>query len=487
MKSICTILILLLLGLPAIAQQGFEMIFGEPQVGEWVVHTLEHQDYYYSLGQRSISPDTHVSKPIIYKINMDGVIIQHVTFPKPDTSYGIQFGIPKSNGNLLCFGLLAHESSPFHARHTYVCEISPNLELIWEKTDTILEPQPQTRHWLRNFLITPGNEVIIQGVLDTAMYGNTKFIFLAKYDFEGNRLDYRSFYNCTDFDEGSLMLNADSTGFYLFGELEVKPIFRTWIEFDLELNYLGSGVLPTNNTPSWAPVTAKRLSNGNFVTANRFTETGTLKKGVEMRLYNTDLELLKSTLVYHDKKVFIPVRRGLGFIDDNNIWVATFEDIPTGFVGTEDIRFFVFDNEVNLKGSKVHEGDTRYWLFDLLATSDSGCLVSGIVAEYEGTSINDNYIKKVRLEDVLTGIHEQERKTGRTVEIWPVPAGDDLHIKSNQDSDLLIFNVAGEQIRDHNIKEGYNIITLKLLAPGMYLIAIRQNGIIIESHKIIKQ
>jgi ABC-type tungstate transport system permease subunit len=88
---------------------------------------------------------------------------------------------------------------------------------------------------------------------------------------------------------------------------------------------------------------------------------------------------------------------------------------------------------------------------------------------------------------VLTGIHEQERKTGRTVEIWPVPAGEALHVKSRQDSDLLILNAAGQQHSSQSIKEGYNIITLHGLSPGMYLIIIRQNEIIIESHKIIKQ
>jgi hypothetical protein len=485
MKKFFAVLIMLQLGYASSAQHAFELIFGEPQVGEWVVHTLEHQNYYYSIGQRSVLSGNQVSKPILFKINMDGVIVEQVTLPKQDTSYGIQFGIPKSNGNLLCFGILAHEPNTQRARHTYVCEVSPNLELIWEKTDTIMEPQPQTRHWLRNFLVTPDNEVIIQGVLDTAMYGNTKFIFLAKYDFEGNRLDYRSFYNCTDFDEGSLMLNADSTGFYLFGQLEVKPAARRWIEFDLELNYLGNGDLPPT---FYAPVTVRRLSNGNFIIASRFFESGTNKKGLEMRLYNTNLQLLKSTLVYIDKQIKIPVRRGMGFIDENNIWVATFEaDLPPGVPGTEDIRFFVFDNEINLKGSKVHEGDTRYSLFDLLATSDTGCLVSGIVVEYEGSNITDNYIKKIMLEDVLTGIQEQVRKTGRMVELWPVPAKDDLHIKSKQDSDLLIFNASGEQMGEHSIKEGYNIVSLKLLSPGMYLIAIRQNGIIIESHKIIKQ
>lgn len=487
MKTLFVLSVILQIGYTSNAQHAFELIFGEPGNGEGIVHTIEHQNHYYSMGAKSISPESIYRTILFYKINYAGELISEAVFPKPDTSYAISYGILKPNGNLLCFGTLSHTPNPSLWRHTYVCEINPNLELIWEKTDTILEQHPYARHRLSNFLQTQDNELIIQGVVDTVLYGSNNFIFLAKYDLEGNRLDYKSYINYLDNNEGSLMLNSDSSGFYLFGQLTVNPAFRTWIEFDLELNYLGSGLFESNQTLFYAPVTAKRLNNGNFIIANRFWETETLKKGLEMRLYNTSLQLLKSTIVYLDKTIRIPERRGMGFIDENNIWVATFEDIPPGFSGMEDIRFFVFDNEVNLKGSMVYEGDTRYWLFDLLATSDTGCLVSGIVAEYEGTNLTDNYIKKVRLQDVLTGIYEQERKTGRTVEIWPVPAREILHVKSSQDSELLIFSTAGDQILEHNIKEGYNIITLRALPPGMYLIAIRQNGIIIESHKIIKQ
>lgn len=480
-------LLILQLGFASFAQHAFELVFGEPEISDAILHTLEHQGHYYALGSKTISSESIYHRAsVIYKISPDGEIIDQAYWPKPDTTYGIEYGIPKPNGNFLCFGTLSPEPN-LRWRHTYVCEISPNLDLIWEKTDTILEPHPHARHRLRNFLITPDNEVIIQGVVDTVLYGNNHFIFLAKYDFEGNRLDYKSFLNYLDNDHGSLILNADSTGFYLFGQLEVKPAARSWIEFDLELDYLGSGILESNQTIFLAPATAERLSNGNIVIANRFFETGTNKKGMEMRLYNPDLQLLKSILIYHTETIKIPEHRGMGFIDENNIWVATFEMAPPSWPGIEDFRFFIFDNEINLKGSKVHEGDTRYWLYDLLATSDTGCLVSGVVGENVGSNTSDNYIMKVRLQDVLTGIQEQERKTGRTVEIWPVPAGETLHVKSSQDSELLIFNTAGEKIREHNIKEGYNIITLKAVPPGKYLIAIRQNGMIIESHKVIKK
>jgi hypothetical protein len=59
--------------------------------------------------------------------------------------------------------------------------------------------------------------------------------------------------------------------------------------------------------------------------------------------------------------------------------------------------------------------------------------------------------------------------------------------EKHRDSELLILNATGQQLSTHTIKKGYNLITLTGLSPGLYLIAIRQNENIIETHKIIKQ
>ncbi|PKP49045.1 MAG: hypothetical protein CVT92_15555 [Bacteroidetes bacterium HGW-Bacteroidetes-1] len=487
MKHFFLTIIALQLGFASFAQHAFELTFGESGVFESIIQTIDHDGHYYALGHK-VYPGSNERAMAFYRLDYSGAIINTVDFPKPDTAYHVKFCIPKPNGNLLCFGSLKHVDNPLRGRHTYVCEISPDLELVWEKMDSIEEVHLHASHWLKTFLLTHENEVIIQGAVDTVQYGQNNFIFLAKYDLEGNRLDYKSFINCKDSEYGSLMLNADSSGFYLFGELTVEPAYRTWIEFDFAFNYLDSGTLETNFGPAWAPVTGSWLSTGNFITANKFNVPGMNVKGLEMRLYSPGKQLLKSTVVYHDKTIRIPERKGMGFIDENNIWVATFEDIPPDFSGAENIRFFVFDNEINLKGSMTQEGEIRYWLWDLLATNDTACIVSGFVGENpDVTNYYDNYILKVRLNDVVTGINKQEKKAGTSVEIWPVPVGETLHLKSNIDSELLIMNAKGQQISTHPIKKGYNLITLTGLSSGIYLIAIRQNENIIETYKIIKQ
>ncbi|MDP3463304.1 MAG: T9SS type A sorting domain-containing protein [Bacteroidales bacterium] len=485
MKQALLMILTLQFGFASNAQNTFEMTFGDSGVYESVSKTIDHEGHYYSLGVK-IFPDNHKNM-VIYKLDYSGAIVNTVEFPKSDTAYSMAFFLPKPNGNLLCFGTIKHVDNPLRARHTYVCEISPDLELVWEKMDSIVENHPHASHYLKTYILTNNNEVIIQGVVDTVQYGHNNFIFLAKYDLEGNRLGYKSFINYYDDALGSMMLNADSTGFYLFSQLTVKPAYRTWIEFDFAFNYIGSGILESGYSSFWGPITVSRLSTGNFVIASRFFDNSNNTKGLEMTLHSPDKQLLKSMVVFHDKTIRIPEKRGMGFINEAFIWVATFEDIPPGFSGIEDIRFFVFDNEINLKGTMTHKGDTRYWLSDLLATNDTACIVSGFVAEDIGTNITDNFIKKVRLEDVVTGISKQQRISSAGLEMWPVPAGETLNVKSIIDSELLIMDATGHKLSIYTIRKGYNLISLTGLAPGIYLVAIRQNEIILETHNIIKQ
>ncbi|MBZ0243964.1 MAG: hypothetical protein K8F24_12155, partial [Bacteroidales bacterium] len=345
----------------------------------------------------------------VYKISKTGEVIAQSAFPKADSNYALHFGFPKKNGNLLFMGILADTVNSYLARYTYLCELTPDLEMVWETIDAIPSPPVDTtRHYPRNFLITPEEEIIIQGTVDTVRYGYNDLLYLTKYDMQGNRLQFHLYPSWKDHGLASeLLFNSDSTGFYLIGALSLNSISKDWIEFDLELNLLSSGTLTDENSLLWSPISVVRLDNGNIVIANQLAEFDNwYSYGVEMRLYNTEFELLKTSIYYTEKTVYTPLKRGIGHVNDSCIWVAAFENNPTGILGKEDIIFLVYDSELNLLGEKIHQGDRRYWILDLLPCSDSGCLIAGIVAEYEGADWADNYLLKVQLHDVVTSTIE---------------------------------------------------------------------------------
>jgi hypothetical protein len=249
-----------------------------------------------------------------------------------------------------------------------------------------------------------------------------------------------------------------------------------------------SGEFENNTSFLFDPISAVRLSSGNAILANRSTEiTGSDYSDLEMRLYDENYNLLKDTIINHDERVSIPSYRGLDYVNEDNIWVATFERMwATGIMGSEVFRLFVFDKQLKLKGRKVFGGDTRYWFWDLLATSDGGCILTGNVPEYEGSDFADSYFIKIMPDDILTEVSEY--KFNKKTLVFPLPANDVLNIKNlKKNSELIIYDLVGKQLVSYKLNKGDNIVKLDLIKSGTYIGVISQDGSVFEIHKIMKK
>ncbi len=468
------------------AQYSFELVHGSSNSIEGTSYTLEKDGHYYSFGVRTDSSFNQQS-PIVLKISADGLLEQEGIFQKQDTMYGFHSAYPKANGNLFVIGYLKHYQNPRH-KVIYVCELTTNLEVVWEKMDSIPFSPPYSGVVVENTLITPDGFVLLQGKLNLEQYGSTNYVFFAIYDLEGNQIDFVSHLSCIDNSYGSeLLYNVDSTAFYLIGRLTHNIAYRNYIKFGLDLSVIESGELECNTSFLFVPVSAKRLSNGNVIMANRSTQiNGTDHSDLEMRLYDENFNLLKDTIIYHDERVAIPSYRGLGFVNEELIWVATHEQMWTSHMGTEVFRVFVFDNQLKLKGKKVFGGESRIWLWDLFATSDGGCILTGSIPEYEGSNYTDCYLIKVMPDDVVT--KTSNSLYNRKTEIFPLPTNDILNVNNiGKPSKLILYDIVGNQLDSFQLNIGDNIIKLDLLKPGVYIGAISQNGIYLENFKIIKK
>ena len=481
----CFLLFLLLSFRFVYAQHSFEIVLGDKDGHEYVLHTIEHQDNYYAVGHKAI-PENVLSN--INRISLEGKLIQSEWYSKTDTASFLSFILPKENGNLLCIGKIAPATSYRYSNTLYFREIAPDLSLVGEKYDSLPVTNTNTNFVINNYLISPMNEIIVQGIIDTALEGHTEQLFFAKYDFSGNRLQHKLYYQYKDYSQGStIFFNEDSTAFYLCGSLTIQNWYE-WAKFDLDFNFLTSGYFPTNETSfTITPVTVERLRNGNFIMASKLFKVGDeFVRGLEMRIYSPDFELWENVFIYHDRKVEIPYFRGMGFINEDLIWVVAHES--QYFYMPMDITFYLFDSNLNLKGSKVYHMDVNHWLIDLLATSDSGCLVSGAREQKPLDPSGDGYILKVSLTDVITGSSEQ-MAIGNEVRLGPVPATDKLLVQTrSEDCTLQLINMGGIMLSEHRLHQGVNQIDIRHLPSGMYIATVSNNeSKHIENFKIIKQ
>jgi len=445
------------------------------------------------MGSHDKIDGTEGKQPMIVIISDSGEILKDTSFFKNDTSYYFKFGLVKPNGNYFAIGCLSDSVTPYEYNCTYVCEMTPDFQLVWEKIHPLPFLSLFSNHWIKNFLCTPDSCVIIEGIIDTVQYSYQYDLFVSKFDMEGNQLIFNYYQNCDDYSTGGgsdLILNPDSTGLYLIGRLSRNDFTKEWIEFDFELNIISYGNMEYLLSDFLSPASVKRLGSGNLIVANKsFGLNNSSYQDLEMRVIDLNFNLVGDTIIYHDEFVNIPDHRGLDFTYENNIWVATYEMEFIGTPGTSVFRIFIFDSELNMKGMKQYGGDTRYWLHDLLATSDGGCLITGEVPENPGDDNADLYVLKVMPEDILTSADDNiEGKNENVIKIFPNPFSEHLRLENSTKMAVFkLYDQTGRLVLEKDVEETSKTTFYTDKFPtGLYYYHVQSAQEIIQCGKLLK-
>jgi len=474
----------------ALGQNSFEVIHATSG-HEFLYYTFEDRDKnYISLGASGEAFGTYLASPLLLKLNNKGEIIKEKLFPKEDSTSYFKYGFQKANGNYFLIGALSDTSPSYPYNYTYVTEITPDLEVVWEKLHPI--PPEYNNHFIINYLITQDSILILQGRMDSSMYGNNNLLFLSIFDVNGNLIKFTQPTGWKDNGiYGDLIFKTDSTGFYLVGDIVFDPGYpREWVEFGIDLNILAYGIIEDSLSYLGTPLSIQRLPNDNMIITNpSYGITLPSINDLELRIVNQDFKIIKDTILFYDEYAFPAVNKGLLFTSPESIWVTTFEPTFTFLQGTAVFRFHIFDSELHLKGVKEYGGDTRYWLNDMIVTSDGGCLVTGVVPDFEGSYDEDGYIIKVMPSDILTSAELPPMEDEGLVVVTPNPFNDFIRIENKtEDICLSMFNVNGAMMFKQSILGNTRqAIPTGSMPAGLYFYMITKDKNIIQSGKLFKQ
>jgi hypothetical protein len=487
---IAFVLAILLGQIIGFSQESFEVVKSSNQ-NEFLYYTFE-DDYenFITMGckNRNFGPDS--VSALIMKINLHGNIVNEKTFSKTDTSYEFNYGLQKKNGNYFILGTLTDTVSKYDFNITYLCELDQDLNLVWEKMHTI--PNEYNHHSLLNFLIDPDSNLLIQGKVDSSMNGSNDLLYISRISLEGDLLEFKFYESWKDFGSyGAFLYNFDSTGYILMSSFATGTagFLKEWVELDLNLNITNQvSVIDPDHYIS-TPISAKWLSSGNLIVADRATMEPGANQDLYVKIMDPDLNMLKDTLIFYDEWVYLPVNNGLDFIDENNIWIATFEGVPPNFPGSEVFRIHIFDSDLNLKGLKVFGGAMRYWFYDLKATSDGGCLMTGVRPDYNGSYNQDGYIIKVMPQDIITNAEETPFEFDSDVAVYPNPFTDYIKLETVREGlRFSLFSSDGKMVMSEKLlSTPYFALSTSGLRTGLYYYNVHDNSYIIQRGKLIKQ
>jgi len=126
-------------------------------------------------------------------------------------------------------------------------------------------------------------------------------------------------------------------------------------------------------------------------------------------------------------------------------------------------------------------GDAYYFLYSILATSDSGCLMVGNRYDYETQDQErDIYVVKVNSEGLI--VWTQEIQTDKPLfNIFPNPGENLINIRLTKgEFDFELFNLNGQILINQQIQSQVNTINTESLKSGLffYRITDHKNNII---------
>jgi hypothetical protein len=181
----------------------------------------------------------------------------------------------------------------------------------------------------------------------------------------------------------------------------------------------------------------------------------------------------------------------LDFISPNNVFLAgssnsysfPFQNEPSW------IMLNILDLNLNLKNQRFYGGDAFYLVNAILATQDSGCVLSCSRYDYLiQNEENDVYILKVNQDGLLVSTPENPIINTKAHYIYPNPGGDLLNINSPLDRlKVQLINLIGRMECEVELSVGTNSISVSCLPAGVYLYRIMDKyQQIIQSGKWIK-
>lgn len=473
------------------SQNYYEIVINTDST-ETGVSTLEtNTGEYITLGNTSNGNQGPLfSQSPLIVTHSDSQNYEYTIFHKEDTCYNFCFGFQKNNSNYFIIGSLGDSAHPNYNQyimdHIYLCELTPENDLVWEKMYPILSGYVLN---LADFLIDNENNIVLYSGLKIIPYSNDHLL-LSKFNMDGDLLcsNFLPDYNAGLYND--IILKPDSTGYYIIGSVNKNGILRSYFDVDADLNIVAMG--PNFPNLFGYPFDAKWLSNGNlFIINEESSETPGAYRDIQARIVDQNITTtLKDTVFFDPDNVYTPVYDGMDFIYEDLIWTCTFNEAIPYYPGTEVYKVYLFDSEMNLKGMKVFGGDSRWWFFHLVATTDGGCIITGMKREPEGT-VNGDYdlcILKFMPEDIITSAQETPIENDMDVSLYPIPFDQYLTIKSAfRNLDITLYDLSGNPLIHESTGDiNHYRINTNCLSKGFYFYKIEMNNAVIQNGKLLK-
>ena len=491
-KVIFYLLLALNMNQPAFSQQTFERLLSNPN-DETIQDIIEEENGNFLLAGRNIINESSIISGYILQLDSFGnVLFESTSFPTGDYSWFSS--VYKINDNYFLLGTIKETMDTYNDMLWYL-KLNPDLKVVDQKTF----PLPMNR-WFSyiNSIIDSDTNFVLTGYVtryDTTSSGvvfQNHDAFFYKISLEGDSLTSR-FYTSDipwhfSFD---IIESTDKSKYYAFVCHFPDDNFEYDSQrFTLSKNFDSIALEPI---PFWMydPNSPVYLNQTDILISGK--GQGEYPYHHIIAIQNEAGEIINTN---HFKKEpyreHPPMKNSISKFGDN-IYVGGNSNFDYGnpFWSSQDSWFHLVkvNSDLSMVWEKWFGGDAYYFMYNILATRDGGCIMVG--TRYDDQTQNqerDIYIVKVNGDGLIVWEREISINDRFSV-VYPNP-GHQLNIRlaaQHPKAFLSLFDQYGRLAVQQQLHQSESTVETRHLPAGVYLYQLTAPTGLNESGKWVKE
>jgi hypothetical protein len=483
MKRLFLILVLLIAFSRIFSQTIFQKTFGDLSYSEYAYSAIEVSSGSFILTNLKSTSGSNMGSPYLIKVSKNGGLISSKFIQ--DTSINFSYtSILEFNSRIILFGALISDNGSFSDSLVF-SEIDTNLNIIKTMKVHFANNIGSGNLFIDNF---KDSLLIVSGHLDLVsqptIYNSYAITIDTAYDVVViNTSLGNGFYRPTIY---NLVYNNTDSLFYSF--LTINSSFSYKISMNIDL--VVDSVYIQNSLNFIQPTYLQGVDNKNYLL------TWDKKKRAMFYRLNSSFDTISSIqlgnnnlLVYpapsrslsaNSKFLYAGITEGL---NPNNIWW-----------GLQNSNYYVAKLDSNgntIWDKRIGSNGNYYILYDVLATKDGGCLLSGGVYDYTSNTFQkDIFIVKLDSNGTTTWTKDIKLPASK-ITVFPNPSSKELNIKLSEGNQRLsnyrIYDLQGKLILQNSINSPQNKIDIQNLSSGVYIIEAQTNSGAVYRTKFVKE
>lgn len=301
--------------------------------------------------------------------------------------------------------------------------------------------------------------------------------------------------NCFGMYIGATSSSDASTGIILFDEkLQIykRAFFGSWTYTDSDNHQCFSCL--TNNFGSMLA----SIPDGNYVISSNLSENTTVK-------YDRSAIFVKVDTNF----VLMPNRQVIGHLNDTLETPAFFKSIDYTSDAiyqcsmqnmsesgswpwqSQGLNLVVtktdFDLNIIWQKRLLLDGDV-YTPTNIIATSDGGCLITGMRYNHNNEWRIDVFALKLNADGTYNGLNQPELTTDESITVYPNPTSNNIVVSGDRLHEVEIYNFTGQKVASYRIAEAENfVIDMSGMPSGFYLVNVTSGNGKRHVKKVVKE